>query len=125
MADTSVEFTENLNNTGSVTYANDVVGVIAGLAAREVEGVASMSGGFSDEFAQMLGKKSHAKGVKVEIGTRETALDLFITAEFGVNVANVAKQVQEHVKKAIETMTGLLAVEVNVTITGITLPVEA
>lgn len=127
MADNNtLEHTEDIaEKGGTVTYANDVIGVIAGLAAKEVAGVASMSGGFSDDIAQIIGKKNHKKGVKVEIGTRETALDMFITAEYGVNVTKVAEEVQQHVKKVIETMTGLTAVEINVTVTGLTLPVEA
>ena len=102
------------NGIGSVTFADDVIAIIAGLAATEVKGVANM-----------LGKKDHAKGVKVEVGTEEAAVDLYLVLNYGINIPDVCRAVQENVKKAIETMTGLRVVEVNVHVQGVKFEKEA
>jgi uncharacterized alkaline shock family protein YloU len=107
------------NDVGSIRIADEVVGIIAGLAATEVDGVAGMSAGLVGGIAEMLGKKNLAKGVKVEVGEREAAVDLYIIVEFGVRIPDVALKVQENVKKAIESMTGLEVVEVNIHIQGV------
>lgn len=104
---------------GTIKIANEVVGIIAGLAATEIEGVAGMSGGFAGGIADMLGRKNLAKGVKVEVGEREAAVDLYVIVEYGVRVPEVAWKVQENVKRAIESMTGLSVVEVNVHVQGV------
>lgn len=104
----------------SVRISDDVVGVIAGIAAMEVEGVAGMFGGFAAEMSErMLGKKNLSKGVKVQVGEKEAAIDLYIVVEFGVRIPEVATKVQESVKRAVESMTGLDAVEVNIHIQGV------
>jgi len=118
LLDNEVERTEH-NDVGSVRIANEVVGIIAGLSATEIDGVAGMSGGLVGGIAEMLGKKNLSKGVKVEVGEREAAVDLFIIAEYGVRIPDVALKIQENVKRAIESMTGLDVVEVNVHIQGI------
>lgn len=107
------------NDIGSIRIADEVVGIIAGLAATEVDGVAGMSAGLVGGIAEMLGKKNLAKGVKVEVGEREAAVDLYIIVEFGVRIPDVALKVQENVKRAIESMTGLEVVEVNIHIQGV------
>lgn len=107
------------NDVGSIRIADEVVGIIAGLAATEVPGVAGMSAGLVGGIAEMLGKKNLAKGVKVEVGEREAAVDLYIIVEFGVRIPDVALKVQENVKRAIESMTGLDVVEVNIHIQGV------
>ncbi|MHB1421543.1 MAG: Asp23/Gls24 family envelope stress response protein, partial [Bacillota bacterium] len=89
------------------------------IAATEIEGVAGMSGGIAGGIAEMLGRKNLTKGVKVEVGEKETAIDLFIVVEFGVRIPDVALNVQENVKKAVESMTGLNTVEVNVHVQGV------
>ena len=104
---------------GSIRIADEVVSIIAGLAATESEGVAGMSGGIAGGIAEMLGKKSLTKGVKVEVGEKETAVDLYMIVKYGVRVPDVAIAVQENVKKAIENMTGLTVVEVNVHVQGV------
>lgn len=104
---------------GGVRVADDVVAVIAGIAATEVEGVAGMSGGFVGDIGEMLGKKNLSKGVKVEVGEREAAIDLYLVVEYGVRIPTVAEKVQENVKRAVENMTGLKVVEVNIHIQGI------
>lgn len=102
------------NGMGSVTFADDVIAIIAGLAATEVKGVASMAGNVSSSLNEMLGKKDHAKGVKVEVGTEEAAVDIYLILNYGISIPDTCNAVQENVKKAIETMTGLRVVEVNV-----------
>ena len=104
---------------GSIRIANEVVKIIAGLAATEVKGVAGMSGGVVDGFAELLKRKNLAKGVKVEVGEKQAAVDLFLVIEFGANVPETAMLVQENVKRAIETMTGLDVVEINIHIQGV------
>lgn len=123
MADEITVYDSNTNN-GTVTYANDVIATIAGVAATEVSGVAGMSGGISSGITEMLGKKNLTKGVKVEVGTQEAAIDLNIVVEYGSELHKVAEAVQENVKKAVETMTGLQVVEVNVNILGVNVKSE-
>jgi len=104
----------------SVRIADDVVGVIAGIAAMEVDGVAGMSGGFAAEVGErMTGKKNLSKGVKVQVGEKEVAIDLYVVVEFGVRIPEVAQKVQENVKRAVESMTGLECVEINIHIQGV------
>lgn len=105
--------------TGSVRIANEVVRIIAGLAASEVKGVIGMSGGVVDGFAELVKKKNLAKGVKVEVGERQAAVDLFVIIEYGSKIPDIAYMIQENVKRAIESMTGLEVIEVNVHIQGV------
>ncbi|HHV56277.1 MAG TPA: Asp23/Gls24 family envelope stress response protein [Firmicutes bacterium] len=107
------------NDIGSVKIADEVVAIIAGLAATEVPGVAGMSGGLAGGIAEMLGRKNLTRGVKVEVGERQAAVDLFLIVDFGVKIPEVAWRVQENVKKAIESMTGLDVVEVNIHVQGV------
>ncbi|AFQ43047.1 MULTISPECIES: Asp23/Gls24 family envelope stress response protein [Desulfosporosinus] len=108
------------NSLGSIRIADEVVEVIAGLAASEVEGVVGMSGGLVGDLANMLGRnKNLSKGVKVEVGEHEVAVDLFIVVEYGVSIPDVAFSVQQAVKEAIESMTGLKVVEANVHVQGV------
>ena len=109
---------------GNIRIANEVVGIIAGLAATEVKGVAGMSGGVVDGLSELLKKKNLAKGVKVEVGERQAAVDLFVILEYGAKVPEVAYKIQENVKRAIESMTGLEVVEVNVHIQGVEIKSE-
>lgn len=109
---------------GSIRIADEVVSIIAGLAATEVEGIAGMSGGIAGGIAEMLGRKNFAKGVKVEVGEKEAAVDLYIIVKYGVRIPDIALAAQENVKQAIETMTGLSVVEVNVHVQGVGFPDE-
>ncbi|MCR5559222.1 Asp23/Gls24 family envelope stress response protein [Schwartzia sp. (in: firmicutes)] len=109
---------------GAVRIADEVVSIIAGLAATEVDGIEGMSGGLVGGIAEMLGKKNFAKGVKVEVGEKEAAIDLYIIVKYGVRIPDVALTVQENVKQAIETMTGLAVVEVNIHVQGVGFPEE-
>lgn len=107
---------------GQVKISDDVVATIAGLAAGEVEGICSMSGGITGNLTDLFGKKNLSKGVKVEVGEEEAAIDLFLVVDYGVKIPDVAWQVQESVKNAIETMTGLKVVEVNIHVQGVNIP---
>lgn len=109
---------------GSVKIANEVVAIIAGLAATEVEGVAGMSGGITGGITEMLGMKNLSKGVKVEVGEKECAIDLFVIVEYGSKISSVAEFIQQNVKDTVETMTGLNVVEVNVSVQGVNIPKE-
>lgn len=104
---------------GNIQIAPEVIEVIAGLASIEVEGVAGMSGGFASGVAELLGRKNLSKGVKVEVGQKEAAIDVSIIIEYGHRIPTVASDIQRNVKQAIESMTGLDVVEVNVHIHGV------
>lgn len=114
---------KGINNAlGTIRIADEVVSIIAGLAATEVEGVAGMSGGIAGGIAEILGRKNLSKGVKVEVGEKEAAIDLYIIVKYGVRIPDIALNVQEAVKAAIENMTGLSTVEVNVHVQGVGFP---
>lgn len=115
---------EVINSLGSIRIADEVVSIIAGLSATEVDGIAGMSGGLVGGIAELLGKKNFAKGVKVEVGEKEAAVDLFVIVKYGVRIPDVALAVQENVKQAIERMTGLVVVEVNIHVQGVGFPEE-
>ena len=106
-------------STGEVQIADDVVATIAGLAATEVEGVYAMYGNLTNEIVGKLGVKNLSKGVKVVVEEGEVFAELAITVDFGVDVVEVAKTVQSKVKIAIENMTGLEVMGVNVRIAGV------
>jgi uncharacterized alkaline shock family protein YloU len=107
---------------GAIRIADEVVSIIAGLAATEVDGVASMSGGIAGGIAEALGRKNLSKGVKVEVGEEEAAVDLYLIVRYGSRIPDVAWAVQENVKKSIENMTGLKVVRVNVHVQGVSFP---
>ncbi|MBD5560857.1 MAG: Asp23/Gls24 family envelope stress response protein [Clostridia bacterium] len=123
MADTSLSTHDNTavkkESNGTVTFASEVIATIAGLAAADIPGVAGMSGGIADGMGELIGRKNLSKGIKVEVGQEEVAVDIAIVAEYGRPITQVAEQIQSSVKKAIETMTGLKVVEVNVAVQGI------
>ncbi len=106
--------------TNEIKIANDVVAVIAGVAVSEVPGVAEMAGGFAGGITEVLsGKKNLAKGIKVDVGEKETKIDVNIIVEYGVRIPDVAFEIQNRVKKAVETMTGLNVLQVNVHVQGV------
>ncbi|WP_163194738.1 Asp23/Gls24 family envelope stress response protein [Clostridium thermarum] len=109
---------ENINssaNVGIVKISDDVVGVIAGLAAAEVKGIVGMSTGLAGGITQILGgKKNPSKGVKVNVGEESASIDIAVAVEYGIKIPEVAKAVQDGVKKAVETMTGLKVSAVNI-----------
>lgn len=109
------------NEFGAIRIADEVVATVAGLAAADVEGVSSMSGGWGTDLAEKLGRKSYGKGIKVEVIEEQTKIEIFIVVEFGYQIPDVAENVQKEVKMAVETMTGLTVSAVNVHIVGVSM----
>ena len=104
---------------GEVQIADDVVAIIAGLAATEVEGVATMAGNITNELVAKLGMKNLSKGVKIQVSEDGVLVDLALTLKFGYSIKNVSIKVQEKVKNAIENMTGLNVISVNIRIANL------
>ncbi|MDO4170898.1 MAG: Asp23/Gls24 family envelope stress response protein [Lachnospiraceae bacterium] len=115
----------NKNSTiGEIKIADDVIAVIAALAATEVKGVARMYGNITNEIVSKLGRQRISKGVKITVGENAVSVDLVLELDYGVNIPTVSEKVQDKVKSAIETMTGLTVSEVNVRIAGVALDEE-
>ena len=104
---------------GTVQIADEVVAIIAGLAATEVDGVASMAGNITNELVSKLGMKNLSKGVKVEVTDDSVEVNLSLNIAYGYSIPEVSNRVQERVKAAIENMTGLQVLEVNIRIASV------
>ncbi len=103
-----------------IQISNDVVAVISGVAVSEVPGVAGMAGGFAGGISEVFsGKKNLAKGIKVEVTENHAKIDVNIIVEYGSRIPDVAFEIQNRVKKAVESMTGLNVEEVNVHVQGV------
>ncbi len=113
---------ELANEQGEVIITNEVIGVIASLAAMEVDGVASMAGDTTKDLISKISKKALSKGVKVEIAGDDVTIVVALIIKYGYNVMEVSKKVQEKVKASVENMTGLQATNVNVRVAGIEVP---
>ena len=111
-------------NLGEVKIADEVVAVIAGLAAMEVDGVASRAGSTTKDIASRLGVRSMSKGVKVDVLEGIVTASLTLNLKYGYNIKETTSKVQEKVKAAIENMTGLDVADVNIRITGVEMPEE-
>ncbi len=112
---------QDMEPSNSITYANEVIAIIAGLAASEVEGIAGMVGVNSG----LKGKnKNVTKGVKVEVGTEEVSVDLYLNVEYGTPIQRAAHDAQEGVRRAIESMTGLHVVRVDIHVMGVSFEKE-
>ena len=110
---------QDLEGIGEVQIADEVVTIIAGLAATEVDGVASMAGNITNELVSKLGMKNLSKGVKVHVGENDVTVNLALNIKYGCEIPKVSAAVQDRVKTAIETMTGLEVSEVNIKIAGV------
>ena len=109
-----------INEAEGIKISNDVVAVIAGVAVSEVPGVYGMAGGFAGGISEVLkGKKNLAKGIKVEVTDKNAKIDVNIIVEYGTRIPDVAFEIQNRVKKAVENMTGLKVEEVNVHVQGV------
>ena len=118
--DTKINHTDyEIEDVGQVQIADEVIAVIAGLAATEVEGVSKMSGNITNEIVSKLGMKNLSKGVKVTIDGEQVSVVLNLVLNYGVSIPKTSQEVQEKVKAAIENMTGLTVSEVNIRIAGI------
>ena len=104
---------------GEVQIADEVVAIIAGLAATEVEGVDSMAGNITNELVGKLGMKNLSKGVKVDVTEEHVSVDLSLNLKYGYNIPEVGEKVQDRVKSAIENMTGLSVLDVNIRIASV------
>lgn len=118
--------TASISNEGAgkVTFANDVIAVIAALATSDVKGISGMVGGAMSGFTEMLGRKNLTKGVKVEVNDDQVSVDAYVVVNYGYKIQEVALEIQNSIKNAIETMTGLTVAEVNVFVQGIEMEKE-
>ena len=107
------------DNKGSVQIADDVVAVIAGLAATEVKGVAAMAGNITNEIMSKVGRKNLSKGVKISISGNRVKIALAIMMEYGFNIPGTCSKVQDRVKSAVENMTGLTVTDVDIRIASV------
>ena len=107
------------NGAGQVKVADEVIAIIAGTAALEIEGVAGMAGKLTGDFAQILGRRNLSKGVNVEVADGNVKVTLNLLCKFGYKLQDIAEAVQNRVKTAIDTMTGLNTKEINIHIAGV------
>lgn len=107
------------NDAGKIQISDEAIVVIAGMAALEVEGMADMSTSMAGEIVEKLGRKSSGKGVKIRRLEEGITLDLYVIMDFGVCIPEVALEVQRRVKNAVEKLTGLSILEINITVQGI------
>lgn len=117
------ETTDAIEEKG-IQIADDVIATIAGKAASEVMGVYAMSGGFAGGISEVFGKKSYTRGIKVDNSDKKLKIDVNIIVEYGARIPDVAYEIQNRVKKALETMTGIIVEEVNVHVQGVNTVVE-
>ncbi|MBO0995280.1 Asp23/Gls24 family envelope stress response protein [Bacillus sp. SD088] len=104
---------------GKIEIAPEVIEVIAGIAAAEVDGIAQMRGNFASGVVEKLGKKNHGKGIRVELSDDGIKVDVFCLMDFGVSIPTVAQKVQDNIKQTLYNMTALEAKEVNIHIVGV------
>jgi uncharacterized alkaline shock family protein YloU len=114
-----LEMNQDYNGLGKVEIAPEVIEVIAGIAASEIEGVASMRGNFAAGVVERLGKKNHGKGVKVELTEEGIVIEVFCVMIFGVSIPTVAQKIQDNIRQALLNMTALEVNEVNIHVVGI------
>lgn len=114
-----LEMSQTHTELGKIEIAPEVIEVIAGIAASEVEGVSQMRGNFAAGVVEKLGKKIHSKGVKVELTEDGVKIDVYCFMKFGVSIPAVAQKVQDNINQALLNMTALEAEEVNIHIVGI------
>ena len=117
MSEENIEKVEEVKEENGIQIADDVVAVIAGKSASEVAGVYSMAGGLG--ITEVFGKKNLSKGIKVDINEQKAKIDVNIIVEYGARIPDVAFEIQNRVKKAVESMTGLNVQEVNVHVQGV------
>ena len=114
-----MEGMDNEEKVGVVKISDEVVSVIAGIAAEEIPGVVEFQGGVTNNITQIFKGKKSTKAVKVELDGERAVVELILSVEYGVKIMEVVSQVQENVKKTVEAMTGLVVDGVNVTVQNI------
>lgn len=107
------------NSLGTVEIAPEVIEIITGIAASEIEGLSSMRGSFASGVVERFGKKSHGKGVKVELTETGIVVDLYVVLDFGVSIPQIAQKLQTNIRQSIKGMTALEIAEINVHVVGI------
>ena len=125
MAENRKTFSIKSDQLGEVKIADEVVAIIAGLAATEVEGVSSMAGNITNEIVSRLGMKNLSKGIVVEVHENEVKVDVAVNIAYGVSIPEVSDRVQEKVKSAIENMTGLTVATINVRIASVDMATQS
>ena len=110
---------DNSGSLGKVEIAPEVIEVIAGIAASEVEGVSQMRGNFAAGVVERLGKKNHGKGVKVDLSEEGIKVDVYCVMQFGMSIPTVAQKVQDNIRQALLNMTALEISEVNIHVVGV------
>ena len=119
MAEFNKTFQIKSDDMGDVRVSEEVVAIIAGLAATEVDGVSSMAGNITNEIVSKLGMKNLSKGIFVEVMDEEIKVDVALNIAYGYSIPEISAKVQERVKTAVENMTGLTVLDVNIKIAGI------
>ncbi|HOJ85062.1 MAG: Asp23/Gls24 family envelope stress response protein [Firmicutes bacterium] len=107
-----------------VRISPEVIGIITGIAAQEVEGIAGMSGGIVDGIAEKLGRKDFSKGIKIRVEDEAVSLDLSVIVDYGVRIMETAKKLKQKVRATVEEVTGLPVAAINIHVIGINLPKE-
>lgn len=110
---------EEMDASGEMLITDEVVAIVAGMAAVEVEGVSGMSGGFAGGIVEAFGRKNLSKGVKVETLEEETSIDLYVIVKYGYRIPDLAWRIQEKVKESVESMTGITVSTVNIHVQGV------
>ena len=114
------ESTETIKESyGTISFADEVISMIAGLATIDIEGVAGMSGKLVDGITEFLGKKNFSKGIKVEVGKEDVLVNINVVVNYGVSIPDVCLNIQKSVIKAVESMAGLHVTAVNVAVQGL------
>lgn len=113
---------KNMANTGNINISEEVISVVAGVAASEVKGVSGLCTSFTGGIADFFGKKNYSKGVKVELEEKTVKICVSITVDYGCNIPDVSKEVQEKIKFEVENMTSLEVLSVDVYVNAIALP---
>ena len=119
MEEKNTHVLQDNGSIGAVQIADDVVAMIAALAAREVDGVAALGSNSAGEIISMVGRRNLIKGVKAEILNKNVRVNLYVTVEYGYNIPVVSQQIQSKIKSAIENMTELQVTDVNIRIAGV------
>lgn len=115
-----ISLADHKTELGKVEISPDVIEVIAGLAASEIEGVAHLRGNFASGVAERLGRKStYSKGVKLELSEKNISLDVYLVTKYGYSIPEVGQKVQENMVQTFKTMTAIDVLQVNIHITGV------
>ncbi|MFD2045966.1 Asp23/Gls24 family envelope stress response protein [Ornithinibacillus salinisoli] len=124
MADQQLVNVSENTGLGKVEIAPEVIEVITGIAASEVDGLYAMRGNFATGVVERFGKKTHSKGVKVELTDNGVAIDLYVVLDYGVSIPQVAQKLQENIRQTLKNMTALDIAEINIHVVGVQMDKE-